>query len=167
VAAVIAASAASAGRYRALVASARRVAVRRRLVELPPGHTLADASNTTAELSWVALLIAVWVAIAPWTWGYDDAAGAVATDMGTGGAVLLLTVASIVFPALSALNLVAGLWLVIAPWLVGYGDFRGAVGLSDTIAGVVLCAVAIASLVAAERAATPGQRAIGRIRVRE
>ena len=166
-ASTLAAAAASAGTYRALVASARRIAVRRGLVELPPGHTLADASNMTAEFSWVALLVAVWVAIAPWTWGYDDTAGTVATDVATGAAVIVLTVASIVFPALSALNLVAGLWLVIAPWLVGYGDSGGPVGLSDSLAGLVLCAVAIASLVAAERAATPGQRAVGRIRLRE
>jgi SPW repeat len=119
------------------------------------------------ELSWVALLVAVWVALGPWTWGYDDVDGAVATDVATGASVLLVTAASIIFPALAALNLVAGLWLVIAPWLVGYGDSNGPVGLSDSVAGAVLCAIAIGSLVAAERSATPGERAIGRVRVRD
>jgi hypothetical protein len=76
----------------------------------------------------------------------------------------VLTLAAIVFPALWALHLFAGLWLVIAPWLVGYGDADGPVGLSDTIAGILICVIAIASLAASQRALRQGQTgAIGRI----
>jgi hypothetical protein len=56
--------------------------------------------------------------------------------------------------------------LVVAPWLVGYGDHDGPVGLSDVAAGVVIFAVAVASLSAAQRALrpSPGAGAIGRLR---
>ena len=54
------------------------------------------------------------------------------------------------------------------PSIVGYGDVNGPVGLSDTIAGIVICAVAIISLATSQRALRPGDsRAIGRIHPRE
>ena len=165
VAAVFGGAAVSTKRYRAFVALARRHAVRRGLVKLPSGHGLEDTGRRLAgELSWLSLLAGSWVVLGPWTWGYDDAGGAVATDCVTGALVIAFTLAAIVFPALAALNVLAGLWLVIAPWLVGYGDANGPVGLSDSIAGMVVFAVAIASLAAAERSVGSGQRAIGRIR---
>jgi hypothetical protein len=110
--------------------------------------------------------LGAWVVIGPWTWGYDDAAGAVATDVITGTLVIAIALGAIVFPSLWALELLSGLWLVVAPWLVGYGDTNGPVGLSDTIAGILICAVAVASLSAAQRALrpSPGAGGIGRLR---
>lgn len=168
VATVVICAAVSTPRYRAFVSLARRYALRRGLVQLPPGHTLENrARDLPGELSWLSILAGLWVALGPWIWGYQDASGSIATDVVTGALVIAFTLGAIVFPAISALNVLAGLWLVLAPWLVGYGDANGPVGLSDTLAGLVVCAVAIASLAAAERAAGPGQRAIGRIRVRD
>jgi hypothetical protein len=166
---VVICAAISTPRYRAFVAVARRYALRRGLVQLPPGHTLENTArrNLPGELSWLSILVGLWVVLGPWIWGYQDASGAIATDVVTGALVIAFTVGAIVFPALSALNVLAGLWLMLAPWLVGYGDTDGPVGLSDSLAGLVICAVAIGSLAAAERAVGPGQRAIGRIRVRD
>jgi hypothetical protein len=153
-------------RYRRVAASIRAEAMKRRLVELPAGRRVArDPRSFWSDISWLAFLAGLWVLIAPWTWDYEDAGGAIATDVVTGALTITLALVAIVFPALWALDLVAGLWLVIAPWLVGYGDANGPVGLSDSIAGVTICAVAIASLSASERAIRAGEgRAIGRIR---
>jgi hypothetical protein len=153
-------------RYRALTARLRSAAVQRGLVKLPPGTSLKrEPDGFWSDLSWLALLAGAWVLLSPWIWSYRDADGAIATDVVTGSAVILLTLMAIVFPALWALQLFAGLWLVIAPWLVGYGNTNGPVGLSDTIAGIVICVVAIACLAASQRALRPGQSgAIGRIR---
>jgi SPW repeat-containing protein len=135
-------------------------------VALPAGHALhRGARGFWSDFSWLALFAGVWVAASPWIWGYQDTDGAIATDVVTGSAVIVLTLGAIAFPALWALHLFAGLWLVTAPWLAGYGNANGPVGLSDTIAGIVICAVAIACLAASKRALRAGQAAaIGRLR---
>jgi hypothetical protein len=169
VAAVLLGAAGFSGRYRDLTAKARAGAVRRGLVELPPGRTIrTQPAGFWSDVSWIALAAGVWVVLAPWTWGYDDVDGAIATDVVTGGILIALTLAAMVFPALWGLCMFAGLWLVIAPWIVDYGDAHGPVGLSDTAAGVLTCAVAVVSLVTSERALRSGDaRAIGRIRPRK
>jgi SPW repeat-containing protein len=165
-ASVLLVAAAFSGRYRRAVTRVRAAALERGLLELPPGRSLARATGGIgSDLSWLALLVGVWVILGPWTWGYDAVGGAVTTDVVTGAAVIGIALAAIVFPALWALNLLVALWLVTAPWLVGYGDANGPVGLSDSIAGIVLSIVTVASLSASERAVRPGEaRAIGRIR---
>jgi hypothetical protein len=163
--AVLLAAIALSGRYRTLTAGARAAAVRRGLVQLPRGQTLARSPRGFwSDLSWLALLAGAWVILSPWIWGYDDVDGAIAADVVTGLVVIVLALAAIVFPALWALNLLAGLWLVVAPWIVGYGDANGPVGLSDTIAGLLICTVSIACLAASQRAVRRGGTAIGRIR---
>jgi len=155
------------GRYRALVARARRAALERGLVSLPPGRMLSQSDRGFwSDISWLAFPAGVWVIASPWIWGYDDASGAVATDAVSGAVVLAVALVGVVFPAVWALGLGAGLWLVIAPWLVGYGDANGPVGLSDVVAGLLVCAVAIASLAGAERRVRAGASsgAVGRIR---
>jgi hypothetical protein len=152
-------------RHAEFVARVRRLAVRRGLVSLPPGRVLpASPQGALRDPSWLAYPIGVWVMASPWIWGYDDVDGAVLCDVVTGGAVLALALAAIVFPALWSLQILAGLWLMVAPWLVGFGDEGGPVGLSDSLAGALLCAVAIASLSAAERRLRSGPSAIGRLR---
>src|SRR5438445_24085 len=110
-------------RYRAAAAAARSLALRRGLVDPGPGRRLVvDTGGFWSDLSWLSLLLGVWVALGPWVWGYESVGGAVATDAITGAAVVIFTLAGIVFPSISALNVGAGLWLVVAPWLVGYGS---------------------------------------------
>jgi hypothetical protein len=167
VAVALALTVALSGRYRSLASAARRSAVRRGLVELPRGQALRQPSGSFwDDLSWVAPLAGVWVVLGPWTWGYDGAGGAIETDVLSGGLVIVVALAAIVFPALWTLEMIGGLWLVLAPWLVGYGNENGPVGLSDAIAGVVIFAVAIAALAAAQRALRPssGGTAFGTLR---
>jgi hypothetical protein len=156
------------GHYRAFAAKIRVAALRRGLIELPAGRSLEQTPRGLwSDLSWLAIAAGIWVVLGRWIWGYEDVAGAIATDALTGGAVIALALGGIVFPALWSLNLLAGLWLVTAPWLVGYGDANGPVGLSDSLTGVLVSALAIAGLAGAERALTRGGRAIGRIHPRE
>jgi SPW repeat len=151
-------------RYPALVLRVRRFALRRRLVTLEPGQALRAPSSAGHDPSWLVLPLALWLGASPWIWGYDGEPGAIASDLVTAAVVLLLGLAAIVLPALWALETLAGLWLVVAPWLVGFGDANGPVGLSDVACGVLLTAVAIAALVAAQRQLTRGSSAVGRLR---
>ena len=106
--ALVAAAVLWSGRYRALAARIRAVALERRLVEPGAGGRIdTRAGGFTSDLSWLSLLLGAWVAASPWIWGYDDVAGAVAADLVTGGAVIVLTLLGIVFPPLNALT-VAG-----------------------------------------------------------
>src|SRR2546426_12625783 len=108
-------------RYRELTAAARRLSLQRGLVEPGQGRRLSlEAGGFWSDLSWLSLLLGIWVGAGPWIWGYDDVEGAVTTDAVTGAAVVVLTIAGIVLPSLSAVNVLAGLWLVAAPWLGGY-----------------------------------------------
>ena len=163
---VVVAAALAGARYRALAAGARGAAQERRLVDPGAGRRVdARAGGFWSDLSWVSLLLGAWVAASPWIWGYDDVDGAIATDVVTGGAVVVLTLAGIVLPPLNALTIVAGLWLVLAPWIGGYGDEGGPVGLSDALAGIVIAALGIAALASASKRLTPGEpMPIGRVR---
>jgi hypothetical protein len=143
----------------------RRAAVERGWVSLPPGRDLRADPAGGVDLSWLAFVIAAWVAIGPWAWGYDDVGDGVTTDLVSAACVALLASGAILLPSLWAIEVLAGLWLVTAPWLVGYGDANGPVGLSDSFAGVVLIVAALSGLTAASRSLRPGSRgAIGRVR---
>jgi hypothetical protein len=164
VAALGAGSIAFSRRYPALVLRVRRLAIRRRLISLGAGQALRAPSSAGHDPSWLVFPLALWLGASPWIWGYDGEPGAIASDLITAAAVLLLGLAAIVFPALWALEMLAGLWLVVAPWIVGFGDANGPVGLSDVACGLLLVAAAIAALVTAERQLGRGSGAIGRLR---
>ena len=163
-AALAACSVALSRRYPALVVRVRRLALRRGLITLGPGQALRPPSAAGRDPSWLVFPIALWVGASPWIWSYDGEPGAIASDVVTAAAVLVLGVVAIALPALWALETFAGLWLVVAPWLVGFGDANGPVGISDVVCGLLLLAVAVAALVAAERQVVRGSGAIGRLR---
>jgi hypothetical protein len=150
--------------YPALVLRVRRFALRRGLVSVGAGQALRAPRSAGRDPSWLVFPLALWLGASPWIWGYDGEPGAIASDLITAALVLLVALAAIVFPALWALETLAGLWLVVAPWLVGFGDANGPVGLSDVACGVLLTAIALAALVAAERQLTRGSGAVGRLR---
>jgi hypothetical protein len=162
---VVVAAALGSSRYRALAARARRAAQERRVVEPGPGQRVdTRPGGFWSDLSWLSLLLGAWVALSPWIWGYDDVDGAIATDVVTGAAVVVLTLAGVVFPSLNALTVIAGVWLVLAPWIGGYGDEGGPVGLSDVVAGVSIAALGIAALASASKRLAPGApMPVGRI----
>src|SRR4051812_38930951 len=75
--------------YRSIVLKVRRAAVKRGLVELPPGRALQSRDQGFwSNMSWVGLPAGAWVALSPWIWGYDGVDAAVRTDVITGGAVI-------------------------------------------------------------------------------
>jgi SPW repeat len=156
----------AAGRFRSWSASLRRAAVARQVVEAGPGrHLDVRAGGFWSDLSWLSVLLGAWVVASPWIWGYEEAGGAIATDAVTGGAVIGLTLAGVVFPSLNAPSVLAGLWLVLAPWIVGYGNEGGPVGLSDVLAGLAIAALAIAALASATKRIAPGApMPVGRVR---
>jgi SPW repeat-containing protein len=164
--ALVGVAAVGSAHYRALAARARRLALERRLVDAGPAHRIdTRPSGFWSDLTWMSLLLGAWVIASPWIWGYDDVPGAVTTDVVTGAAVVVLTIAGIAFPALNALMVLAGLWLVLAPWTVGYGDEGGPVGLSDAVAGAMIAALGVASLAAAAKRIAPGgTMPVGRVR---
>src|SRR5439155_4816554 len=139
------------------------------LVELPPGRSLDPVpGGFWSDVSWLVFPAGAWVVLSPWIWGYDGVSGAVASDAVTGAAVISIALAGVFLPGLWALNVLAGLWLVTAPWLVGYGDHDGPVGLSDAVTGLLVAALAIATLSGASRsvASGGGPKAVGRIPTR-
>jgi hypothetical protein len=152
--------------YRRAVAQARESALRRRLLAPGPGARVStEPGPRWSEASLPSVLVGAWIVASPWIWGYADVDGAVTCDVVTGGMIMLVSAAGVLFPALLALNLLAGLWLVTAPWLVGFGTEGGPVGLSDVLAGIAVCVLALRGLSEAGRrlrGAQPG--AIGRVR---
>jgi SPW repeat len=136
-------------------------------VSLPPGAVLDRRPRGLAsEPSLPAAITGLWVVLGPWIWGYDDVDGAVLAAATGGGAIIVLSLASIVFPALWGLAAVAGSWLWVAPWIVGYGDSHGPVGLSDTLAGVLVVALAVRGMAVARsalRRGASGSQAVGRL----
>jgi hypothetical protein len=163
---VVGVTALASGRLREINSSIRRLALERRLVEAGSGrHVDTRAGGFWSDLSWLSVLVGAWVVASPWIWGYEDVDGAIATDVVTGGAVIGLTLAGIVYPSLNAFSLLAGIWLVVAPWVVGYGSEDGLVGLSDVIAGVAISALGVAALTSASRRIVPGESMpVGRVR---
>ena len=166
VACVLAVGALLSPRYRDLTARVRAQALARRLVEPGSGRRIdTRPGGFWSDTSWLLLLLGAWVAFSPWIWGYDHVHGAIATDVITGGATIVLTAVGIVFPSFNAPTVLAGTWLVIAPWVVGYGNDGGPVGLSDVFAGALIVALALATLAAAAKRVVPGESMpVGRVR---
>jgi hypothetical protein len=103
----------------------------RPLPTLPVGRKLSVASG--------ALML--WVALAPWIWGYSGSPAAVASHifflLSFGPLSLLIAVLR---PA-ALVVLAAGLWLALSPWVLGYATNHSA-WLSDGVTGVLLSCVA-------------------------
>jgi hypothetical protein len=163
---VLAGAIAANGAYRRGAAGLRRWALAHRIVDPGAGRRLDPGpGGFWGELTWLLVLMGVWVALSPWIWGYDGEPGAVATDLSAGGALVVLSVAGIVFPGFLVLDVLIGTWLAIAPWLVGYGSHDGPVGLSDSIAGLATVTVALVTLSAAAGRTRPAQpQAVARVR---
>ena len=139
------------GRYRAVAARARAAALRRGLVELPPGRTLdRRPRGFWSDLSLARAIGGHLGDPLPGARGYHDVSGAITTDVVTGAVVALSLAARLSGP-------VGGQPAGRAVARDGSLDrglrdaTRGPVGLSDTIAGIVVCAVALAGLSAARR----------------
>lgn len=93
------------------------------------------------RLTVAAGALMLWVALAPWIWGYASSGSAVASHVffvfAFGPLAILL---GVLRPAAIVL-LAAGLWLALSPWLLGYAMNHSA-WLSDLVTGVLISIVA-------------------------
>jgi SPW repeat-containing protein len=88
--------------------------------------------------------IFLWVALAPWVWGFADSRAAVANHVallfGFGPLALIM----VNLRAAAFVTLLGGLWLVASPWALGYASNHAAWlnELASGLALIVLCASA-------------------------
>lgn len=101
-----------------------------------------DGEKQTAGASWLTILAAIWLIIAPFVLGYLNAT-ARTNDLWLGIIVGVLAVIRLVTHAAWAgwLNVIAGIWLIIAPFVLRY---PGTTELwNDVILGILVAAFAL------------------------
>jgi hypothetical protein len=93
------------------------------------------------KLNFAAGSLLLWVALAPWIWGYSGSPPAVASHVFFVFAFGPLTLLILVLRPAAFVLLVAGVWLALSPWLLGYATNHSA-WLSDGVTGVLFSCVA-------------------------
>jgi hypothetical protein len=93
------------------------------------------------KLNLAAGSLLLWVALAPWIWGYSSSPSAVASHVFFFFAFGPLTLLILVLRPAAFVVLVAGVWLALSPWLLGYATNHSA-WLSDGVTGILLNCVA-------------------------
>jgi hypothetical protein len=93
------------------------------------------------KLNVAAGSLLLWVASAPWIWGYSSNPSAVASHVFFVFAFGPLTLLILVLRPAAFVMLVAGVWLALSPWLLGYATNHSA-WLSDGVTGILLGCVA-------------------------
>jgi SPW repeat len=93
------------------------------------------------KLNLAAGALVLWVAVAPWLWGYASSSSAVASHVFFIFAFGPLTLLIVVLRPAAFVMLAAGLWLAFSPWLLGYGGNHTA-WLSDLATGLLLSMLA-------------------------
>ena len=109
------------------------------------------------RLNAAAGTLILWVALAPWIWGYATSPAAVASHVFFIFAFGPLTLLIAVLRPAAYVLLAAGLWLAVSPWLLGYATNHTA-WLSELVTGTLLTILAahaaginVAALVPARR----------------
>jgi uncharacterized membrane protein YedE/YeeE len=82
----------------------------------------------------------LWVALAPWLWGYADSRSAVANHIFFIFAFGRLALLIVVLRPAAVVVLAAGLWLAMSPWLLGYAADDSA-WLNELVTGLLLTTV--------------------------
>jgi hypothetical protein len=95
-------------------------------------------------LELAAPVLVLWALLAPWMWGFDDSAEAVANHIAF--AIAFVPLALLAGPLTPAAVVVCagGAWLAASPWVLGYAAFGVAAWAVDLIAGVGLMAAGMA-----------------------
>jgi hypothetical protein len=112
-----------------------------------------------AELEQRKLILAagsllLWVALAPWIWGYSGSPPAVASHVFFVFAFGPLTLLILVLRPAAFMVFAAGVWLALSPWLLGYAPNHSA-WLSDGVTGILLSCVASRAVGFSPSAALP------------
>lgn len=117
----------------------------------------ADEGVFAAALSAMVFLAGVWLVLAPFVLGYPDGSAGRWNDIVVGVAVAVVALVRMVAPIRSVtvglVNVGLGVWLVAAPFVLFYNDEAVAAAgtVNDLVAGVVIIALAAASMVAGRR----------------
>ena len=93
------------------------------------------------RLNAAAGALILWVALAPWIWGYATSPAAVASHVFFIFAFGPLTLLIAVLRPAAYVLLAAGLWLAVSPWLLGYATNHTA-WLSELVTGTLLTILA-------------------------
>jgi SPW repeat len=107
-------------------------------IKLPPRIKLPALGLHKLNVAGGALML--WVALAPWIWGYAGSGSAVASHVFFLFAFGPLTLLIVVLRPAAFVVFAAGLWLALSPWLLGYATNHSA-WLSDLVTGALLSIV--------------------------
>jgi SPW repeat len=100
----------------------------------------ASARPARDRLPLAAGALVLWVAIAPWLWGYAGSGPAVANHIFIVFAFGPLTLLIVALRPAAFVIVASGLWVAVSPWLLGYATNHSA-WLSDLITGTLLTIV--------------------------
>jgi hypothetical protein len=100
-------------------------------------HT--QLANQKIPAAGAALLL--WVAIAPFIWGYSTSPAAVASHVFFLFAFGPLTLIILNLRSAAYVLIAAGIWLALSPWLLGYATSHTA-WLSDGVTGILFASLA-------------------------
>ena len=113
------------------------------------------ASNTVQWTSGSNVVLGAWLIIAPFALGYSGAIAPLWNDIVFGLVVVVLAVLRLTKPIHSVwaswTNAVVGGWLVIAPWVLA--GYTSTTMWNDVLVGLLIVCLAIASALAAQKAA--------------
>lgn len=96
--------------------------------------------------------LTLWIAIAPWLWGFAGAPAAVANHVFLVFAFGPLAAMMVALRPAALVTVVGGVWLVLSPWVLGYaGDHTAWLNELVTGALLVVLAASAAGLIGAPR----------------
>src|ERR1700704_1951693 len=76
--------------------------------------------RSEATFDFILLLLALWLMVAPRTFGFLSQLAASLNAWISGVTVAVLAVAGLVAVADRGLNIVIGFWIAISPWIIGF-----------------------------------------------
>jgi hypothetical protein len=110
----------------------------------PQTERIQDAApRTAAGISWINVLLGIWVIISPLVLGFSQHPAAMWNNVATGGAVgilALIRTSTPQQPGWSWTNVVLGLWLIISPFALGFAT--GVALWNNVILGIIIMIVA-------------------------
>ena len=120
---------------------------------------VVDVRYSSRQVSWLNIVLGVWLFISPWVLDFVSAGDASrnAWIVGAAIAVIAVIVAAMGVPYVAWANVVLGAWLFISPWALTYTNLDGA-SWNAWIVGVLVVMVALISASAAGGVRQPPSR---------
>src|SRR5581483_8723783 len=86
--------------------------------------------------------IFLWVALAPWVWGFAGSHAAVANHVALVFGFAPLALIMVNLRAAAVVTLLAALWLIASPWILGYATTHAA-WLNELVSGLALAVLCL------------------------